>query len=235
MTPPMKNPPMKARLHWYKLTSAEFALLTAMLEHNSGGSEVRPSVSRLAAYSKLDERTVQRLIRELCGRGILSQLAKGNAGRRRPSIYRINEQAFEEDPKMLKYRRTGQEQLPGIPAAADAVENSPDLVAWCHQSGGIVSPDSKAIYSPPFKNKPYQEQGKALKAVCSVENRPTIGDQMDWKRYLEAKDKLEQKMSQGYGSGLTNAEIHQQQCVMAKLFPSKAKELEELFKRETSA
>jgi hypothetical protein len=27
------TPPLRARLHWYKLTSAEFALLTAMCEH----------------------------------------------------------------------------------------------------------------------------------------------------------------------------------------------------------
>ncbi len=216
------TPPFRARLHWYKISPSELCLLTAMLEHNSDGSEVRPSVTRLAAYSKLDERTVQRLIRELCGRGILSQLAKGNAARRRPSIYRINEQAFEEDPKMLKYRRTGQEQLPGIPAAADAVENSPDLVAWCHQSGGVVSPDSKAIYSPPFKNKPYQEQGKALRPTVPVE----IGDRIDYRRLAKKREELTLKLNNGWGQNLTDDQIEQIVCARAGLFVSDARELE---------
>jgi hypothetical protein len=149
----------------YRLTVAEFSLLTAMCEHRSDGSTVWASVARLAAYSKLDERTVQRLIRGFCARGILSQLAPGNAAKRMPATYRVNEQALEEDPKMAPYRSTGQEQLPGIPLAAIPREpiSTPPLVAPCHlvtprhQSDGTVSPDSRndsrstTLPSPPFQ------------------------------------------------------------------------------------
>jgi Helix-turn-helix domain len=61
---PSKNkiPPLHARLFWYRLTSAELALLKAMVEHCWDGSDMWPSIKRLSAYSKLDERTVQNLI-----------------------------------------------------------------------------------------------------------------------------------------------------------------------------
>lgn len=228
------TPPLRARLHFYRLTGEEFLLLTAMLEHNSNGSIIWASVARLAAYSKLSERTVQRRIRDLCARGILSQLA---SGKHKPSSYRVNEAALQEDPRMAPYRSTGQASLPGVLLAPVPGEPIPDDFhkgVSVSPGGDCQTPHSRSTL-PPLENFPSREKAKALTPFSPVENRPTIGDQMDWKRYLEAKDKLEQKMSQGYGSGLTNAEIHQQQCVMAKLFPSKAKELEELFKRETSA
>jgi hypothetical protein len=133
------TPPLRARLHWYKLTAAEFALLTAMCEHRSDGSTVWASVARLAAYSKMDERTVQRLIRGLCARGILSQLAPGNVAKRMPATYRINEAALEDDPRMAPYRSTGQESLPGITLAAipgeailDATGDTTPPVWWHH-------------------------------------------------------------------------------------------------------
>lgn len=164
--------PLRSRLHFYRLTAAEFALLTAMCEHRSDGSTVWASVTRLAAYSKLDERTVQRLIRGFCARGILSQLARGNAAKHIPATYRVNEAALEEDPAMAPYRSTGQEQLPGIPRPAVPGEPIPDrcdpggvvspvtsspLVAWCHQPGGVVSPNSRidsrstTLPNPPFQ------------------------------------------------------------------------------------
>src|SRR5437870_1860285 len=142
------KPPLRARLHWYRLSASEFALLTAMCEQRSDGSTVWASIARLAAYSKLDERTVQRLIRGFCARGILSQLAPGNAAKRMPATYRVNEAALEEDPRMVPYRSTGQDQLPGIPRPAVPGEPIPDnelvaschLAAPCHQSGGTMSP-----------------------------------------------------------------------------------------------
>jgi hypothetical protein len=171
------TPPLRARLHWYKLTAAELALLTAMCEHRSDGSTVWPSIARLSAYSKLDERTVQRLIRGFCARGILSQLAPGNAAKRMPATYRINEQALEEDPKMRPYRSTGQEQLPGIPVAAIPGQPIPEplvaprhQVTPRHQSGGTMSPNSrKDSRSTTLPNPPFQG-GDSFPTSTSKEN-----------------------------------------------------------------
>ena len=114
------TPPLRARLHWYKLTSTEFALLTAMCEHSSDGSAIWASVPRLSAYSKLSERTVQYVIRDLCARGILSRMAEGNSrNKRRPAVYRVNEAGMEDDPKMRRYH-INQRHLPGLTGAKAA-------------------------------------------------------------------------------------------------------------------
>src|SRR5712692_3510791 len=108
------KPPLRARLHRYLLSTAEFALLTAMCDHCSDGSTIWAAIPRLAAYSKLSERKVQYILRELCDSGILSQLAPANSwNKRRPSIYRVNELAMVEDPRMAPYR-TEQLCFPGI-------------------------------------------------------------------------------------------------------------------------
>ncbi|MGA9808735.1 MAG: helix-turn-helix domain-containing protein [Candidatus Sulfotelmatobacter sp.] len=182
-----KQTPLRARLHRYRLSVSEFSLLTAMCEHRSDGSTVWASISRLAAYSKLDERTVQRLIRGFCARGILSQLARGNAAKHIPATYRVNEAALEEDPAMAPYRSTGQEELPGIPRPAvpgepipdrrdpggvvpPGVENNPPLVAWCHPPGGVVSPNSRSdSRSTTLPNPPFQG-GNLFSNSTSKEN-----------------------------------------------------------------
>jgi hypothetical protein len=165
------RPPLRARLHWYKLTGDELVLLQAMVEHCSDGSTIWASVPRLAAYSKLSERKVQRLIHGeerngrhipgLCDRGILSKLASGNAAKRRPATYRLNEDALEEDPRMGRYRNR-QQQLPGIgrrPVPGEPIPDHPlvsgghqsgvpgaaDLVSSGHQSGVTGTPDPKAF------------------------------------------------------------------------------------------
>jgi len=119
-----------------------------MVEHCSDGSVIWASISRLAAYSKLSERSVQYLIRSLRDRGILSQLAQANSwNKRRPAVYRINESAMEDDPKMLPYR-TNQQRLPGIfrncgelvTGATDASQPVQDL----RPTGAMVAPDSRS-------------------------------------------------------------------------------------------
>jgi len=118
------QPPLRARLHWYRLTSDELVLLQAMVEHCSDGSVIWAAIPRLAAYSKLSERTIQRLIHGedrpgrphragLVERGILTQLAPENRGQRRPATYRLNEEALELDPLVRLYRNL-QAGLPGI-------------------------------------------------------------------------------------------------------------------------
>lgn len=155
------QPPLRARLHWYQLSASEFALLTAMCEHCSDGSTIWASIARLAAYSKLSERNVQRLVRGLCGRGILTQLAPSSGKKRRPTTYRINEAVLRDDPRMAPYRAY-QQQLPGIrrpPVPGEPIPDatpvtprhrsgdilSPQPVTPCHPSGDTMSPDSKAF------------------------------------------------------------------------------------------
>jgi hypothetical protein len=136
------RPPLRARLHWYLLNVAEFALLTAMCERSSDGSSIWQAIPRLAAYSKLSERQVQRLIRGLCARGILTQLAPANARHKRwPATYRINELAMVDDPRMAPYR-TDQFCLPGIRPTGDMV--SPVPVTNRQLTGDMVSPDSRS-------------------------------------------------------------------------------------------
>jgi hypothetical protein len=132
------RPPLRARLHWYRLSPAEFALLTAMCEHCSDGSSVWAAIPRLAAYSKLSERNVQRLMRGLCSRGILSQLANG---KHKPGTYRINEPALDVDPRMAPYR-TCQQQPPGVrrvPMPHEPVFE-PTTVTAGHPTGDTMSP-----------------------------------------------------------------------------------------------
>jgi hypothetical protein len=170
------KPPLRARLHWYRLTPAEFVLLTAMCEHCSDGSVVWAAVPRLAAYAKLSERKVQYLIRALCGRGVLSQLAPPNGARRRPATYLINEAALEDDPRMAPYH-VRQQRLPsslppsasGEPIAADPVhgvhpsdaDDAPHPVHSVHQSGAQPAPDSKSFDSGTSHSKPMTQHGDA--------------------------------------------------------------------------
>jgi len=171
------TPPLRARLHWYRLSTSEFALLSAMCEHCSDGSTVWAAVPRLAAYSKLSERNVVRLLQKLRNVGILSQLAPANTGKRRPATYRLNEAALQDDPRMAPYRMR-QESLPGIRRTAvpgepiadraevTACHQSPDtmspvLVTPCHQSPDTMSPDSKAFDPKPIDSKPRIQHGDA--------------------------------------------------------------------------
>ena len=155
----MANPPLRARLHWYLLDVAEFVLLTAMCEHCSDGSTIYAAIPRLAAYSKLSERKIQYVIRGLCDRGILSQLAAANSwNKRRPSIYRVNELAMSFDPRMAPYR-TDQLSLPGIrPTGAQC---APVPVHGLHLTGAQCAPDSRSKDS---RSKVIQ--GLAISQIC---------------------------------------------------------------------
>lgn len=211
------TPPLRARLHWYKLTGEEFLVLTAMCEHRSDGSIIWASISRLAAYSKLAERTVQRRIRDLCARGILSQLA---SGKHKPSSYRINEQAFEDDPRMAPYRSTGQESLPGIPLAPVPGEPIPDDF---HKGvsltpGGVCQTPHSRFTLPPLENFLSREKAKADRAVLSVEKYdPSIGLQIDFRKLCKARDEL----------NLRGGGTFEHQCALAGLTVARGLEVEE--------
>jgi hypothetical protein len=140
------QPPLRARLHWYQLSASEFALLTAMCEHCSDGSTIWAAIPRLAAYSKLSERKVQYVLRELCDRGILSQLAPANTWKkRRPAIYRINEPAMSEDSRMAPYR-TNQLWLPGV--RRTGAQSAPVAVHGLQLTGAQDAPDSRSKSNP---------------------------------------------------------------------------------------
>ncbi|HKH99701.1 MAG TPA: hypothetical protein VJ999_11385 [Candidatus Sulfotelmatobacter sp.] len=139
------TPPLRARLHWYLLDVAEFAVLTAMCEHCSDGSTIWAGIPRLAAYSKLSERKVQYVLRDLCNRGILSQLAPANSwNKRRPAIYRINEPGMSEDPRMTPYR-TDQLWLPGI--CKTGAQCAPVPVHGLRLTGAQCAPDSRSKHN----------------------------------------------------------------------------------------
>jgi helix-turn-helix protein len=146
--------PLRARLHWYRLSTAEFAVLTAMAEHCSDGSCIWASVARLAAYSKLSERTVQKVLRDLCSCGILTRFQKRESDKenpwrkRRPATYRINEAAMEDDPKMRPYF-TRQRTLPGIfhssaDEGATGVTVAGEPVQRLRLTGAVAAPDSRS-------------------------------------------------------------------------------------------
>jgi hypothetical protein len=84
-----------------------------MCEHCEDGRKISASPERLAAYSKLSKRAYWYTIQSLRKRGILSQTAPGSAKEQRSAIYRINQAAFEDDPRMTQYLDK-QENLPGI-------------------------------------------------------------------------------------------------------------------------
>jgi hypothetical protein len=136
------TPPLRARLHWYLLDVAEFALLTAMCEHCSDGSTIWAAIPRLAAYSKLSERKVQYVLRELCDSGILSQLAAANSwNKRRHAVYRINEPVMSEDPRMTPYR-SDQLWLPGV--RQTGAHCAPVPVHDLYLTGAHCAPDSRS-------------------------------------------------------------------------------------------
>lgn len=186
------KPPLRARLHWYRLSAAEFALLTAMCEHRSDGSTVWASIARLAAYSKLSERTVQVLIRRFCGRGILSQLAPANAAKRMPATYQVNESALEEDPRMVPYRGTGQEQLLGIPLSTVPGEPipDPDLVQSLHQSDAATAPNSRLdSRSSTLPNPPFQGGNLVSDSTSKEYARESSETSTDFHRRLTRRDR----------------------------------------------
>ena len=105
---------VRGRLHWYQVTTAELALLTAMAELSRDGI-VCASRRRLAAYAKLSERQVDRLVNGwvdqrtgkrvpgLRERGVLTELSSFSGPRHRPPTYRLNEAALPWDPRMQRY------------------------------------------------------------------------------------------------------------------------------------
>jgi hypothetical protein len=180
----MAKPPARALLFWKRLTSNELLLLLAMLELSGGTGEfIWPSIDRLAAYTKLDPRTIQRIIhghklnKGLLERGILSKLAPANGAKHRTVTYRLNLDALLDDPRMERYV-VRQQSLPGmrhVPIDGEPITEPtpvaqchpvsgvmpPHPVAQCHPPGGTVPPDSKAFDSMAIDSRTVIHHGDA--------------------------------------------------------------------------
>jgi hypothetical protein len=130
MSEERKLPPLHARLFRYQLDATELHLLRTMLEFNSEGTLMWPSLKTLSIFSKLSEKQIKRLIRGwtnkrtgtrtagLLERGILTELTPANSKRmRKPASYRLNEAALVPDPEVTAYLEAQERRnatLPGI-------------------------------------------------------------------------------------------------------------------------
>jgi hypothetical protein len=128
------TPPLRARLHNYRLSASEFLLLTAMCEFRSDGAAVWASVPRLAAYAKISVRTAQRTIRGLLKRGVLVEISPADPAQRKPSTYQIVESRLEADPKTQK--KAGAISTPWC----QGVTSPPSA---CHHPGVNLTDDSR--------------------------------------------------------------------------------------------
>jgi hypothetical protein len=114
------------------------------------GKFIWPSIDRLAAYTKLNPRTVQRLIhgygphKGLLERGILSELNPANGAKHKTVTYQLNVDALLDDPAMERYLNR-QQQLTGIRRIPINGEPIPERtpVTLCHPMGGAVSPNGR--------------------------------------------------------------------------------------------
>jgi hypothetical protein len=129
--------PLRAQL-WHKLLeSCELLVLFAMLEGDSSGQHLFTSVPRIADYTKLSERTVQRILHGedrkeravyvgLIDRHILVEVAPANATKRRTAIYRLQIEALQDSPRTERWRQKK------IPFPADDI----DLEKWVNHNAG---------------------------------------------------------------------------------------------------
>jgi hypothetical protein len=137
-----RRPPLRARLHRYKLTSSELVLLQAMCEHCSSGETIWASTERLADYSKLSQRQVQRIIKGLLNRRILRELAPASRKKKRPATYAITEAALPEDSRVMRYlNRQKQYALPGVHLASVPGEpiSDPNQATPCREVDDSLS------------------------------------------------------------------------------------------------
>lgn len=210
-----KAPPHKTKLYWASLTNNEKSVLDAMYEHCSDGSIVWASLPRLARYSKLSRKTVQRALHGdhrngklgLIARGIVTQLAPENRGKKRPATYRVNADALAEDPQMDRYKKR-QLTLPGIrrtavpgepiePPTIEPPTTVPRSTAPAANYGptvqGTTVPRSTDSLEPDslLKTKPSIQHGDA--ALMESVPRSTLNSMPAW---LALKEQLRAELSE---------------------------------------
>ena len=107
-------------MHWKHLRADELAVLLAMLEiGDSSGQILYPAIPRIARYTKLSERTVQRALHGtpartrrsgrhehmrpgMIDRHWLALIAPANATSRRAATYRLQLEAIPDDLAMIR-------------------------------------------------------------------------------------------------------------------------------------
>lgn len=174
LTPGANRPPQHARLLYYQFEVEEFALLSAMFEVCSDGSNIHAGTKRLAWLSNLAEKQVQRTIngsrdrREgrtekigLLKKQILILTARENRALGIPATYRFNESACQLKPALI-YDAASQTMPPRDaqmshgpcdkkPPLRDAASEINDAAS---QLRDAASPDSRAFDSRAFNSNP---------------------------------------------------------------------------------
>jgi helix-turn-helix protein len=141
--------PLRAQLWHKQLKPDELLVLLAMLEiGDSTGQFLFPCVPRVADYTKLSERTVQKILHGedrrpnnpgtrrpravyvgLIERRVLVEIAPANATKRRAATYRLQVEALQDS------RRTERWRQKKLPFPADDM----DLEKWVHHNPGAWS------------------------------------------------------------------------------------------------
>jgi hypothetical protein len=133
--------PLRAQLWHKELEPDELLVLLAMLEiGDSTGQFLYPSITRIADYTKLAKRTVQKVLhgedREsravyvgLVERRVLVEIAPANATKRRAATYRLQVEALQDSQRTERWR---QKKL------SFPVEDI-DLEKWVHHNPGAWS------------------------------------------------------------------------------------------------
>ncbi len=133
--------PLRAQLWHKELKPEELLVLFAMLEiGDSTGQLLYPSIARIADYTKLAKRTVQKVLhgedREsravyvgLIERRVLVEIAPANATRRKAATYRLQVEALQDS------RRTERWRQKKLPFPVDDI----DLEKWVYHNSGAWS------------------------------------------------------------------------------------------------
>jgi hypothetical protein len=145
--------PLRVQLWHKQLESDELLVLLALLEiGDSTGQFLYVSVPRIADYTKLSERTVQRILHGedrkpnpsrnpekprkpravyagLIDRRVLVEIAPANATKRKTATYRMQVEALHDSQRTQRWRQKK------IPFAVDDL----DLQKWIHHNSGAWS------------------------------------------------------------------------------------------------
>ena len=110
--------PLRFEVWKKKLSPNEKLVLLAMFEHSKTGEWMYASLGRIAAYCSLSRSTVRRILHGdqkratigLICRRVVAPIAAAKPGRRRPATYRLQPDAAPDDPRVLEFLGTPEQQ-----------------------------------------------------------------------------------------------------------------------------